>query len=183
MIARLAGMVALGVLLAAGAAHASTMVAMSVEELAQRSDRVVTGRVVALEPRASEDGKRISTVVTLQVEEVWKGAPAQEVRILALGGTLEGISQVVTGAASFREGEEVVVFLRRLRSAEPLSEVVGMAQGKLSVERDDEGNLVAVPSLKGLDLVDRGTMVPGPAPLGGPIPVAALQEKVQAATR
>ena len=183
MFARLAGMIAVGVLLATGAAHASTMVALSVEELAQRSDQVVKGRVVALEPRASEDGKRISTVVTLQIDEVWKGAPAQDVRILALGGTMDGISQVVTGAAAFQDGEEVVVFLRRLRSAEPLSEVVGMAQGKLSVERDDAGNVVAVPSLKGLDLVDRGTMEPGPAPLGGPIPVAALQEKVRASTR
>jgi len=183
LFARLVWMSAVGVLLAAGAAYATTMLALSVDELAQRSDRVVMGRVVATEPRSSEDGRRITTVVTLQVEETWKGTAAEEVRILALGGTIEGISQVVTGAARFEEGEEVVVFLRRLRTEEPLSEVVGMAQGKLSVERDREGVLVAVPSLKGLDLVEPGTMEPGRAPLGGPIPVAALQEQVRAAIR
>lgn len=183
MFARLAWMTALGALLAVGAASATTMIALSVDELAQRSDQVVKGRVVATEPRSSEDGRRITTVVTLQVDETWKGTPADEVRILALGGTLDGISQVVTGAARFEEGEEVVVFLRRLRTEEPLSEVVGMAQGKLSVERNGEGVLVAVPSLKGLDLVEPGTMEPGRAPLGGPVPVAALQEKVRATIR
>ncbi|HWV37712.1 MAG TPA: hypothetical protein VN033_04450 [Vulgatibacter sp.] len=183
MFARLGWTTALGALAAAGAASATTMLALSVDELTQRSDRVVTGRVVATEPRPSEDGRRISTVVTLQIDETWKGTPAEEVRILAMGGTLDGISQVVTGAARFEEGEEVVVFLRRLRTEEALFEVVGMAQGKLAVERDTEGIPVAVPSLEGLSLVEPGKREPAPAQLGGPIPVAALQERVRASTR
>lgn len=176
-------MAAVGTLFAAATASATTMLALSVDELTQRADMVVVGRVIATEPRESEDGKRISTLVTLQVEESWKGRPAQEVRILALGGTLDGISQVVMGAARFAEGEEVVVFLRSLRGPEPLTEVVGMAQGKLAVERNAEGIQVAVPSLQGLELVQPGGREVRPAPVSGPIPVRELQERVRAATR
>lgn len=183
MRAHLGWVAAVGALLVATTAAGTTMLAMSVDELAQKSDMVVVGRVISTEPRESEDGKRISTLVTLRVDQAWKGRPTEEVRILALGGTLEGISQVVMGAARFEDGEEVVVFLRSLRTAEPLTEVVGMAQGKLSVDRDADGVQVAVPSLRGLELVDRGGREVAPAPLGGPIPLSDLEGKVQAATR
>ena len=61
----------------------------------------------------------------------WKGELQPEIRVLVPGGEAEGLSQITQGAAVFRDGEEVVVFLHR-RTAGVYS-VDRLALGKFSV--------------------------------------------------
>ena len=170
-----------------GGAGASVMAEVEVPQLARDADLVARGKVASTESRRSRDGKRIYTVVTLQVGETWKGAPAETVQIQVPGGAVDGIAQIVQGAPRFTEGEEVVVFLRGGPKSPDLPalplRVVAMAQGKLRIDRNAAGVEVAVPDLTGLELLREGAAVPVPAPKLEPIPVIELQQQVKAAAR
>ncbi|WP_373048235.1 hypothetical protein [Vulgatibacter sp.] len=171
----------------AGTASASVMIEANVTEMTREADVVAKGKVTTTESKVSRDGKRIFTVVTLRVDEAWKGAPGKTLQIQVPGGTHGGIGQVVHGAPRFTEGEEVVVFLRApVRGAEvqaptlPLR-VVAMAQGKLRVERNAEGNEVAAPDLSGLELIEPGTTEPVPATKVAPVQLQILEQQVKKA--
>lgn len=175
-------------LIVSAPAGASMMLPMTVEDLSRRSDLVAKGRVIETESRRSEDGGRIYTVVTFELDEAWKGKGSERVEIHVPGGSLDGITQLVTGAPRFVEGEDAVVFLRELAPAPeakgpPEVGVVGMAQGKLEIQPDASGKMLAVQRLEGLELVDRKTHEPVPPPLREPIPLEALKARVQAAER
>lgn len=178
---------ALGLSLAGGAA-ASVMREASVDEMTREADVVARGRVLSTESKVSADGGRISTVVTLEVVEPWKGTPGSTVRIVVPGGVADGIGQTVHGAPTFATGEDVVVFLRnasRVPAKTPVQvpmRVVAMAQGKLDVRRNDAGIEVAVPDLSEVELLRPGAREPVKAPEALPVPVADLKARVKAAT-
>ncbi len=177
----------LAMLALAGPARATVMLEASIDELARESDAVVRGKVVSTEGRKSADGKRIFTRVTVEVAEAWKGAPGKTVVVQVPGGVHGEVGQVVHGAPRFADGEEVVVFLRRLPEGPPgeptTFHVSGLAQGKLRVERDAVRGPVAVPDLRGLELKRRPEEPAAPAASAVPIPVAELRARVEAATR
>jgi hypothetical protein len=102
-----------------------------VESLTASSDAVVHARVARLASAWAPGGRQIFTAVTLQTIESWKGASAEEVQILVPGGEVGEIAQTVQGVASFREGEEVVVFLHRI--APSAFAVERMALGKFAI--------------------------------------------------
>jgi len=84
-----------------------------VESLTAAADAVVHARVLRSTSAWAPGGKQIFTTVVLGTIETWKGAPAPEVRVLVPGGEVGDIAQTVQGVAAFKDGEEVVVFLRR----------------------------------------------------------------------
>ncbi len=183
----LAAAAALAVALA-GTASASVMVEVTVPELAQKADLVARGKVTRTESRLSGDGMRIFTVVTLDVAEAWKGEAGKSVQIQVPGGTHGDIAQVVQGMPQFREGEDVVVFLRSpsRRASDPAVQqaplrVVAMAQGKLNVVKNDAGVEVAAPDLDGLELVKPGTKELQPAAkVATPVRLVDLKKQVKA---
>lgn len=111
-------------------AEATVLRGLSLEQLCAGSQQILRGTV--LETRARWQGGRILTAVTLRVDRALSGTrrAGQRVTFYRLGGEVGGIGQRVIGAARFRPGEQVIVFLRarqgRLR-------VHGMFQGKLRV--------------------------------------------------
>ena len=110
---------------------------LSLPELLDRSDVVVTGRVMdrSVSVDLSSDGRprRIWTRTKIEVLSQVKGNPGLEVSVLELGGTSGRYSMVVPGAASLVPGEEVLLFLR---CPEPACVVVGLAQGKYRLTTD-----------------------------------------------
>src|SRR5438067_8950614 len=84
-----------------------------VASLTVASDAVVHAQVVRQTSAFGVGGGQIFTTVVLRPLETWKGEIEQEIRVLAPGGEAEGLSQITQGAAVFRDGEEVVVFLHR----------------------------------------------------------------------
>jgi hypothetical protein len=112
-------------------AAASTFVATSVEEAARSAEAVVRGRVVSTASRPTRDGRGVVTEVEVAVDEAWKGAPDATVRLVVQGGRAGRVAQLVDGAATFEQGEEVVVFLGRRGDT---WRVMGLAQGKYRVE-------------------------------------------------
>jgi len=118
---------------------------VSVEALARGADAVVRGTVTAATPRWAADGRHIRTRVSLRRLSTWRGTPPAEIAVDVPGGTVGDVAQVVSGAPSFQNGEEVVVFLRAAGAGR--WRVLGLALGKFRVEAGS-----AVPQLAGLRL-------------------------------
>lgn len=127
---RLAGVLA--TLLLATPALASTANAVSVEMLARVSDAVARGRVSSVTARWSDDRRRISSTIRLDVTSVWRGKVGRAIEVVVPGGVVGHIEQHVDGAPRFARGEDVVVFLDR-RGPDSYT-VEGLAQGKFSVQ-------------------------------------------------
>lgn len=85
-------------------------------ERARGAERVVVGRVQAVEPswRVNEFGDRL-IVSTLRIasEETLKGQPVSAVEVELEGGTLDGVTLKVSDLPAFSPGERAVFFLRQ----------------------------------------------------------------------
>ncbi len=154
----------------AAPAAAATFVATSVEETARSSDAVVRGRVLSTAARLTRDGRGVVTEVEVAVESAWKGAPEGTVRLVVPGGSVGRIAQIVDAAATFEEGEEVVVFLARRGAT---WRVMGQALGKYRVNGVD-----ARPALAEADVLPRA--IPAGERAVGPMAVAELERRVKA---
>ncbi len=102
-----------------------------VASLASASDTVVHAQVVLRTSAWGAGGGQIFTTVVLRSLETWKGAAQRELSVVVPGGAVDELDQIVQGAAAFRDGEEVVVFLER--RAPGVFQVHRMALGKFSV--------------------------------------------------
>lgn len=102
-----------------------------VASLTAAADAVVRGQVVRRSSGWGAGGGQIFTTVVLRPIETWKGAIEREISVLVPGGEVGELSQTVQGAALFRDGEEVVVFLRR--RAVGVYSVYQLSLGKFAV--------------------------------------------------
>ncbi|MFL5319368.1 MAG: hypothetical protein ACJ790_06905 [Myxococcaceae bacterium] len=141
---------------------ATTMLKQQLPELSAAADVVVRAKVTSVQSRWTDDHRRIVTDIQLEVLEAMKGSPAGTVTVVQPGGVVGDIGQRVDGVAEFKEGEECVVFLER--RGQKVFAVVGMAQGKLNIERSSDGKAVfAVPSHVEATVLDPQTRVEVPA--------------------
>jgi hypothetical protein len=134
-------------------AGATSIVRQDVPELSRRADAVLRGTVVRTDSRWSGDRRRIFTEVEIRVAETMKGSPGKTVVVRQPGGVVGKVAQRVDGVASFRQGEEVVVFLAK--KPDDSFVVQGMGQGKFRVERSSDGrDAFAVPEEVDAELVE-----------------------------
>lgn len=175
--------VALGFALAlasARPARASVALELSVEQLTEKADLVVQGHVLG-QQAAWTRGGRIVTIAHIAVDSVLKGAASGTVEVAHLGGHVGDIGQQVSGEVSFREGEEVLLFLEARRHQPGIYRVVGMSQGKFTLDRTGE-MVIAHQSLDGLGLIAKpGGRIQEPA--GASIPLAQLAARVARAVK
>jgi hypothetical protein len=135
--------------------QAAVLVAMDLPALVEQSDLIVVGS--ATKQTSRYVNKLIVTDVTLAVSSTLKGSAKEPVVVTHLGGAVGDIGLNVPGAAVFKLGEQVVVFLRRVPSGD--WNVTGMSQGIMKIsgeevlpggvgaelmERDPEGRLVSL---------------------------------------
>ncbi len=125
-----------------------------VESLTAASDAVVRAQVVRRTSAWGKGGGQIFTTVVLRPIETWKGEAAETLSVLVPGGALGELSQSISGMAVFRDGEEVVVFLKR-RTAGVFS-VERMALGKFAVGAPAGLPKRALRDRRGLDCVGCG---------------------------
>jgi hypothetical protein len=117
---------------------ATSMVLLSLDEIASRSSALIRGRVESLRVERDPQG-RILTVASIAVAEAAFGVRESEhtVEVTTLGGTLEGVTMTAVGAPRFEIGAEVVLFLDD--SAPGRRMVTDLAQGKFEVRREADG--------------------------------------------
>lgn len=125
-------------------AEATSLAELSVEQMTDASTYIVRGTVTAVWTELDDHGK-VWTRATLDVSQTFKGPDSpQELTIDALGGIHNGSAMIVHGTPRFSEGEDMLVFLDRIRGGERLTPV-SMFMGKYTVRRapgDDRESLV-----------------------------------------
>ena len=122
-------------ILAAGSASASLVVALDLPSMVSRADNVAIVDVMSVKSAWDERRERILTTIDLAVVESWKGtmAPAAHVSVVQKGGTVGDTTMTVFGMTRFSPGERALVFLE---GPADHARVVGMAQGKRIMMRD-----------------------------------------------
>jgi hypothetical protein len=127
----LAGLLGSVLLLGGAPASATVMKGLSLDQMTDRSQVVLRGRVVAR--RAVRVGRLIFTEHTLAPTGCLKGSCDKRVRVRTAGGDLgRGLAMHVDGVAELELQSEVVVFLQR-RGATGLR-TVGLSQGAFRVK-------------------------------------------------
>jgi hypothetical protein len=140
------------------AASATTVVPITLEALAQRSDAVIVARV--LEARVFARNRagrvRLSTDVTLEVSACLRGAlrPRQRVTLRLPGGATSTVVEEVIGVPELHTGDTVLAFLSSARDHDPtlfylahltaaLAALSVDARGEVVVARAPEGAIVS----------------------------------------
>lgn len=126
-------------------AGATTLAALSLEQVTDASDLVVRGTVESMSVEMDVHGHAI-TVVEVEVTESLKGAVevGDFLRVESPGGTIDGQTMLVASAARYSVGEDTLLFLSE--HADGMSYgTVGMTLGKYSVRPDPlDGTPLAV---------------------------------------
>jgi hypothetical protein len=132
--------------LLASTAGASIYVAADLSELVAEASAVVHGRVRSTEAHWLEGRTGIETIVTLDIDESFKGSLGDSISLRVPGGRMGPYRSILVGAPTLREGDEVVLFLAGGGPAVP--HLVGLAQGVFRVVVDqDSGRRSVVPEI------------------------------------
>ena len=133
--------------------QASLLTTMSLRELVASSDQIVVAKVISVGAAWNSSHSKILSTIDVDIEQTWKGEPASRISLVQPGGAVGDIEMTVGGMPGFAPGEHALLFLRG--HARP--QVVGMSQGKRTLERDSQSGrwLLHAPDMT--CVVERGT--------------------------
>jgi hypothetical protein len=148
--------------LLAAPALSTTVKKMDLKELVSLSDAIAQGTVESIETRWED--KSIYTYTSIRVDEGIKGAPRRALLVRQPGGQIGALILDAPGTPKFKQGDQVIVFLRDRKDG--TFDVVGLGQGKYDVI-----NNFAVTNVSGMTLVDpkTGALMEGGASDGKPL--------------
>jgi hypothetical protein len=136
--------------------EATTAEKLSLEELTRKSKKIVVGRCVSTESRWNEKNTLILTFSKFSVSENLKGESGGWVTVMTVGGTVNGITQTVSGTSQFAPDEEVILFLEDAKSSQ--WQPVGLSQGSFRILKESRtGQKEVIHRLSGLELYDAST--------------------------
>ena len=115
----------------------------TVEQLATRAEIVAVGTVADLRSDWNADRTRISTQVTLRVDQYLKGGNTGNILTLTVpGGEVDDVGETYSHVPRFSQNEAVVVFAQADKGG--MLRVTGGEQGKISVRRDERSGRMLV---------------------------------------
>jgi len=174
---------ALALAFAANDANATVAVPLSFDALTKQSDVVVIATVVESTSFWAPNKERIYTHTKVLVLRSLKGLPkTQSLVVRQWGGQVGGVRMDVPGNANLKTGEEVVLFLS---NDETFHYVVGLAQGKFTLQADSTGKKLASRNLAGLAFAqwNKGKMTISPRwELSKPLALDELEAEVKRAS-
>jgi len=131
----------------------TTVEKFTLEDLVQKSGRIFVGKCISRETRWNDRNTLILTTARFAVREPLKGAGDGFVNVVTVGGTVDGITQTVSGMPVFEPEEDVLLFLEQSKNGD--WQPLGLSQGKLRILRNRQtGEDEVVHSLAGLELYD-----------------------------
>ena len=125
---------------------------LSLDELVERSDTIVSGEVLDVRSAWTADRGQIFTAVTLRPDRRFKGGGQGPVRFRIPGGTVGDVRLMVTHSPVFAIGEKALVFLTE--DGGRLPRVVGGEAGRRHIRIGEDGEEVLLP---GFPLSGAGT--------------------------
>lgn len=119
-------------------AAATSLLPISLDNIAARAERIFHGKVIANEVRRDPISGNIATFTTFEVIESVKGETDLTHTIKQIGGEMPGggARQVIHGVPRFSTGQEYVVFLPKASSL-GFASPIGLSQGKFDVHNVD----------------------------------------------
>jgi len=131
------------------AAHATVVLPIEFRELVNIAPVIVHGRVVDIHAEYVDGRRAIETVVTLEAADYLKGNLGDRVTFKVPGGELGSYRTTFIGAPEFREGDELVLFLKNNEGSTP--SIIGLSQGAFRVVADARSGrrMVTTPILMG----------------------------------
>lgn len=136
-------------LLWASNAAATSVPALSFEQLTDHSELVVTGEITRTWSDWDSEHKFIWTHYELSVAAAQKGSPSSAVVLSEPGGVVGIQGMSIAGAVTYQTGEKVLVFLQRMPNG--YLRTTGWSQGKF--ELDANGRIHSTAPLGGLEIV------------------------------
>ena len=144
---------ALLLLFPATQAAASTVVAMTLEQMSERAESIFLGRVTGTRADWNAERTRIYTYVTLEVDRYLKGGSDSKVAtVRLLGGRVGPYLAMVPGTPPFDRGEEVLLFCAGGGARIPT--VLGLSLGKFTIVADASGEKIVKRDISGLMLAN-----------------------------
>ena len=167
--------------LMAASASATTLVRMSLDQLAEASTEIIRGHVVSQETLWNPGRTRIYTYTTVAVDQTYKGNPPSTLIVQQPGGTIGKVHVFVAGTIQFHSQADYVLFLERSAADPSRFLPVGMMQGAYRIYRDattQEEKLILP-----LGFLTRGTPASGAASTiaRSAVPVRQFQREVSTA--
>jgi hypothetical protein len=173
-------LVLLVLILRAAPASSTTLVRMSLDQLAEASTEIVRARVVSQQTAWNPQHTRIYTYTTFALDQTYKGDPPSFPVIQQPGGTVGKTRVFVAGTVQFHTQTGYLLFLER-SSADPSKFLpVGMVQGAYRIYRDEKTQEEKL--ILPLGSLTRGSPASGPGSvLAGPaVPVHQFQRDISA---
>src|SRR5688572_20234570 len=134
-------------------ALSTTVEKFTLDDLVEKSGRIVVGKCISRESRWNDRNTLILTTARFAVSERLKGSSDGFVNVVTVGGTLDGITQTVSGMPVFEPEEAVLLFLEASKNGD--WQPLGLSQGKFRILRNRQtGEEEVVHSLSGLELYD-----------------------------
>jgi len=124
---------------AAFAAHATTVIPPTFEDLVSRAQTIFQGTVTGVRSEWTGEGaqRHIGTYVTFKVNEMLKGPAENEMMLQMLGGTVGDRTMEVTDAPKFKVGDRDILFVEN--NGTQFIPLVGIMHGRFRVKNDDAG--------------------------------------------
>ena len=173
-------LVLLVLILRAAPASSTTLVRMSLDQLAEASTEIVRAHVVSQQTAWNPQHTRIYTYTTLALDQTYKGDPPSFPVIQQPGGTVGKTRVFVAGTVQFHTQTGYLLFLEP-SSADPSKFLlVGMVQGAYRIYRDEKTQEEKL--ILPLGSLTRGGPASGPGSvLAGPaVPVHQFQRDISA---
>ena len=138
-------------------AQATWLQKLDRDQLVHQSKAILVGRCVDIQTNWNAKRTLIFTRATYRIEQAIKGvSQKRDVVVKALGGTVGTISQAVVDGPRFGVGSRDLLFLTNDREEPNLFRLVGLTQGKLSVQTDPAtGEDILVGQGKGREAVSK----------------------------
>lgn len=163
----------------AATAVATTVLDMPLDELARRSPVIVEGVVTTQQVRRTPD-QRIETLTTINVTRSFRQNVSRQLVVWQGGGTVGDVTHAIPGDATFREGEEVLLFLEPAPAHKGGFVLVAMSAAKFSIDRA-AAEPVAFRDVRGLGFAradEHGVIRPAPAPAEVKLSLEALRRTI-----
>jgi len=160
-------------------AVATTVLKMTLDDLALGSAAIVMVRVENETARWDANHREIHTYITLRVLQPLKGGNDRTtITLRQLGGQVGTIASIVPGMPSFRRDEEAILFLTE-NDAAGYPWVMGFQQGKYAVTTHRNGSKSVRNDLDGLRVISPGGAGHEPAQVSKDVPLNAFLDHLK----
>lgn len=135
-------------------AQATQIEARTLPQLGSEAQLVVQGSVRGVRSYWNEAHTRILTEVTFEVAAAYKGEAPSVVKLVQMGGVVDGVRMTMHGAPQWTQQQPMLLFLEP--ATQDAYRLSGFTQGRFELSPDPTtGELMAKRSLFGAELVGK----------------------------